>query len=313
MELNDATLFNYAVNASYAVNTQVYETIYDDIIYPDLVTVNTNYPEMAAGYTRLVGTQVGRADWVSGYAKDIPFADVGLESVSASFAMFASAYKWNVEELGVAQFANFPLTARKAVAVRRAAEEFTQNIVLFGNAAKGWTGLINNGAVTPAPAGALWSGATPEQIVADLNTLLMGPATVAGTPGATMANTILLPPEAYRLIATTPYGVTSPGETVLTYFQKTNLYTDRTGQPIMIREVAQLADAATVGVVGGGRAVGYRNSPEVVELPMPLPFRFEPVHREGPLHYEVPGIARVGELDVMIPGALRYIDGITAA
>lgn len=312
MQFNDASLFTFAQQQTYVLNTQVYQTIYEDIVYRDLVPINTAYPEWAAGYTQLIGGMVGQAEWQSGYAKDVPHADVNLTSVSAPFDMYAIGYKWNIEELGVATYANYPLTANKANAARRGSEEFAQALTLYGSAAKGWTGLINNALVTPVAAGGLWSAATPTQIIAQLNALLLGPASSAGTPGATLSNTILLPPAAYRLIAGTYVGVDSPGDTILSLFLRTNLYTARTGQPITVREVPQLATAATVGVAGGGRAIAYRNSAEVVELPMPMPYRFLDVARSGPLQYEVPGISRVGQLDIKIPGAFRYLDGITA-
>jgi hypothetical protein len=95
-----------------------------------------------------------------------------------------------------------------------------------------------------------------------------------------------------------------------------NIYTTRTGQPVTIREMPALADAATTtspaNVAGQGRAVGYRNSQDALELPMPMAFNFQPVYQDGPLQWAVPGIGRVGQL-IQIRDAVRYIDGVTPA
>ena len=128
-----------------------------------------------------------------------------------------------------------------------------------------------------------------------------------------IGDTILLPPAAYTYIATTPYGVTSPNSTILQWFMANNIYTTRTGNAVTIREMPMLADAATAAtVVGLGRAVGYRNSSDALELPVPMPYRFEPVYQDGPLAYAVPGIGRVGQL-IEIRSTVRYVDGITPA
>src|SRR5699024_11060431 len=134
------------------------------------------------------------------------------------------------------------------IAARQAAYVFCAETALFGAGHPGWTGLINKTGVDPAispdngdSSARNWVDSngvglkTPEQIVAELNQLLMGAPSATGVLSSLIGNTVLLPPLAYQYIATTPYGVTSPGKTILQWFTENNIYTTRTGNAFTIR------------------------------------------------------------------------------
>lgn len=327
--ITDAQGLAFLRQQTHVLSNRAFEQEYDLVNWQELVPVNTDYPEWASGVDFQIGDMTGAAQWQSGYAKDVPLADVSLISVSSQFAMYAVGYRYNVEEIGKATFAGYPLTARKAIAARQAADIFCAETALYGGGHPGWTGLLNLAGVTPALSPNTGTGSarnwvnsngvglkTPEQIVAELDLLLVGPSLTSGILASLIGNTLLLPPAAYRYIATTPYGVTSPNATILSWYMQNNIYTIRTGQPLVIREQPILADAATTtspaNVAGQGRAVGYRNSPDALELPMPMAFNFREVDQDGPLQWIVPGIGRVGQL-IQIRDAVRYLDGITPA
>ncbi len=325
--INDAQALNFLRQQTYVQSARAFNVEYDIVNYAELVPVNTDYPEWASGVDFQVGDMAGAAKWQSGWAEDVPKADVSLISVGVDFAMYAVGYGYNVEELGKAMHAGFPLTARKAIAARQAADIFVAETALYGGGHPGWGGLINMTGVTPVLSPATGTGSasnwvaatgvglkTPEQIVAELNRLVMGAPSATGILSSLIGDTILLPPLAYQYIATTPYGVTSPNLSILQYFMANNVYTVRTGQPITIRELPALATAATAAtVVGQGRAIGYRNSPDALELPMPMPYRFLDIHQHGPMQWQIPGIGRVGQLTQIRGGAIRYLDGVTPA
>lgn len=323
--ITDAQGLNFLRQQTHVLSARSFNVEYDLIDYASLVPVNTDYPEWASGVDYQIGDLAGAAQWQSGWAKDVPLADVKLVSVSADFAMYAVGYRYNVEEVGKAMFAGYPLTARKAVAARQAADIFAAETAMYGGGHPGWTGLINMAGVTPALSPDTGTGSarnwvgndgvglkTPEEIVAELNALIMGPPSSTGVLTALLADTVLLPPLAYQHIATTPFGVTSPNDTILTWFLKNNVYTTRTGRPLTVRDLPALATAATnATVTGQGRGIGYRNSLDSIEFPMPMPYRFLDVHQYGPLQWEIPGIGRVGQLTLIRDGGVRYLDGIT--
>src|SRR5690625_606150 len=325
--INDALALNFLRQQTRVLSERAFDVEYDLVDYAALVPVNTDYPEWSSGVDFQIGDMAGAAKWQSGWAEDVPKADVSLISVGVDFAMYAVGYGYNVEEIGKAMHAGFPLTARKAAAARQAADIFVAETALYGGGHPGWGGLINMPGVTPVASPDTGTGSTsnwvdangvgqktPEQIVAELNQLLMGAPNASGILASLIGDTILLPPLAYQYIALTPFGVTSPNETILSWFMQRNIYTTRTGRPITIRELPALAGAGTEATVEGqGRAVGYRNTRDALELPMPLPFRFEDVHQHGTLQWQVPGIGRVGQLTQIRDGAIRYLDGVSPA
>lgn len=328
-QISDAAGLQFLQRQTRTLSARAFDVEYDIVDYASLVPVNTDYPEWSSGVDFQVGDMVGAAKWQSGWAEDVPLADLRLLSVGVDFAMYAVGYRYNVEEIGKAMHAGYPLTARKAIAARQAADIFCADTALTGAGHPGWTGLLNMAGVTPTASPNNGTGSarnwvnssgvglkTPEQIVAEMNQLIMGAPNATGIMTSLIGNTILLPPLAYQYIALTPYGVTAPNMTILQWFMANNIYTTRTGQPLTIREMPLLADAATLNspnVVGQGRAVGYRNSLDALELPMPMPYRFLEVDRHGPLQWQVPGIGRVGQLTLIRDGALRYLDGVTPA
>lgn len=325
-QITDAQGLAFLRQQTHVLSSRAFEQEYDLINWRELVPVNTDYPEWASGVDFQIGDMTGAAQWQSGYSKDVPLADVKLISVSAQFAMYAVGYRYNVEELGKAMFAGFPLTARKAVAARQAADIFCAETAISGGGHPGWTGLMNLAGVTPTLSPDTGTGSarnwvdtngvglkTPAEIVAEMDMLLVGPSLTSGIMSNLIGNTLLLPPAAYRHIASTPYGVTSPNLSILQYYMQNNIFTTRTGQALVIRDLPMLASAATnATVVGQGRAVGYRNSPDALELPMPMVYNFLDVHQDGPLQWAIPGIGRVGQL-IQIRDTVRYLDGITPA
>jgi len=98
-------------------------------------------------------------------------------------------------------------------------------------------------------------------------------------------------------------------ETILSFVQRTNIYTLTTGQPLTIRTVRELSTGDAAGT--GGRMVAYKNDEDFVKLHLPMPHRFLPVYQSGPLQFEVPGIFRTGGLELLTNAGMRYIDGIS--
>lgn len=324
MQFNDAQALNFLRQQTRTMSSRAFNVEYDIVDYQSLVPVNTDYPEWSSGADFQIGDMAGAAKWQSGWAEDVPKADVSLINVGIDFAMYAVGYGWNVEEIGKAMHAGFPLTSRKAIAARQAADIFCAETALYGGGHPGWTGLINKTGVTPtvSPANGTssarnWVNAsgeglkTSEQIVTELNGLLQGPPSASGVLTSLLGDTVLLPALALNHITNTPYGVTSPNMSIYQYFLANNVYTQRTGRPVVVRELPALATAAIGSVDTQGRAVGYRNSSDSIEFPMPMIYRFLDVHQHGPLQYQVPGIGRVGQLTLIRDGALRYLDGIT--
>lgn len=312
---------------AYRVEQRVIETRYPDFDYGRLVYVDTTGPEWSPGVLTWTSDMTGLAKWQSGYAKDIPLADVSQNYGLKNFHMAAIGYQWNIEEVNTffGNLGGAVLPDRRARAARKSSEQFLYSTAISGNVEKNMQGLINTTGVNiiPAPADGTggvrnWIDAngvglkTPAQVVRDINLGLMG--VWRETYETELADTVLMPPEALTYIAQTPFSATTM-ETILTFIQRSNIYTQTTGRPLTIRSVRHLSTAATntsaPSSAGKGRMMVYKNDPETVRFHLPMPFRFLPVHQDGALNFVVPGIFRTGGIEFQNMAAVRYIDGIS--
>ncbi len=295
------------------IETEVYEMKYPDVQYPMLIPVDESAPDWAKSITFFSSDKVGEAAWFHAAATDMRLAEVLRSKFEQGIEMAAIGYRYNLEEIEQARMIGNNLSADKASAAARAYEEFVDKVAFLGDTAKGWTGLVNNAAVTRVDAandgvGATrtWSTKTTDQIIRDINDALTGIYTGSNT--IEMGDTIILPIAALSILATRR--IENTMQSVLDYIMTKNVYTLTTGQPIMVRGVLGLETAGSGGV---GRMVVYRRDPAVVKLHIPMRHQFLPVWQRGPLVFDVPGIFRLGGTEWRRPGAGRYVDGITPA
>ncbi|MBI5111855.1 MAG: DUF2184 domain-containing protein [Rhodovulum sp.] len=294
------------------IEPQVYAIRYQDIQYPGLIPVDTSAPEWINSVTYFSMDSVGAAAWFSGKAQDINNVELLREKFETTVSMAAIGYRYDLEELGKAQLLGMNLSTDKANAARRVAEEFIDRVAITGDAAKGLTGLVNASTPTATTAPADGTGSattfaskTPDQVLRDINGQLTGIFT--GSLGTEIADTILLP-YAVLLDLSTRRIDTVNQTTILEWIERNNIYTRTTGQALTIRGVFGYLDAAGAGATK--RMVAYRRSPEVLKMHLPMPFRFLPAWQVGPILYEVPGIFRLGGVDIRRPASVRYLDGI---
>lgn len=295
----------FLVSQTSHIEREVYEIQYPDIQYPNLIPVDTTANEWAKSITFYSMDKVGQADWFNHGAKDVPIADIERSKFEVGIEMAAIGYRYSLEELGQAMMIpGMNLSSERAAAARRAYEEFVDDVALRGNTAKGWTGLINNTDVTAVSAATgTWGSATGDQVIGDVNTGILGAYTASKT--VEMADTALIPVSAFNDISTKRLGDTN--QTVLSFLQQNNTYTAMTGRPLTIRAVRGLE---TAGAGSTRRMILYRRDPQVLKMHMPMPHRFLPVWQTGPMVFDVPGVFRLGPLEIRRPGAVRYVDGI---
>ena len=289
------------------VESQVNETVYPDIQYPALIPVDTSAHPFAQTVTYYSSDKFGKANWINGNADDIPLAGTELTEYKTSVYTAAIGYGWGWEEVNVAMMLGRNLTADDAMAARRAYEEMVDRVMLYGDATKNFSGLIDYPGVSAASlTNGDWSGTgtTEDMILQDMNDLIMG--TAVDTAYTSIADTVLMPHTKMNLLATTRLGDTQ--STILEFLRKNNTYTATTGQPLTIRAVRGLA---TAGVGNTERIIAYRRDPQVLKAHIPMPHRFLPVYQDGPLQYIVPGIGRIGQLQVFRTNMLRYLDGVS--
>lgn len=319
VNFNDApqAAMAYLVNQAYGINTTVYQTAFPDLPFEELAYVDSSAPEFAPGTITFISSSVGKANWFTAGAKDVRKADVTRDRSEVKFHMAAIGYGYDTEELGQTALLGMDLPADKALAARRAYREFMWNLTLIGDTSKGLLGLSTQTSVTAGAVAANGTGTpntnwfdsggnltkTPAQIVADINNGLTGVFT--GSLTVEMADTILLPYTTIANLAATPMSSTN-SETILSFIMRTNIVTAMFNRPITIRGYLGLD---TAGAGGTRLMVIYKNAQDVVKNHLPMPHRFFPVYQDGPFNFQIPGAFRAGGVEVLRPGAFRYLYG----
>lgn len=321
----DAAALSFVEGQAYRVNSRVLAAVYPQWAFNELLFVETEGDPWSPGVMTYTSDFSGKAEFITAFAKDMPLADVSQDRMLRTHYMAGIGYQWNLEEVNSAlNMIGGSLPSRRADAARQTYQKFMWDVTLFGHDEKGLKGLTNYPGVPAAAAANDGTGSarywvsnagvglkTPTQIVRDFNQALIGVDTA--TFGTILANKVFLPERAYLYIAGTPYSTTSTTDTILSFIQRNNLYTLKTGRPLDIRSLRELNTAATQGNAGSGRMVAYYDDPSMVKLHLPMPHQFLPVHQDGWANFLIPGIFRTGGVEFLAPTSAYYLDSVSEA
>ena len=317
MTIMNTAQFNDAMQASLGfaqkqtshIEAGVYQFKYPELDYASLIPVDTSAGEFSKSVTYYSMDGAGDAKWLNGNGKDVPVVGAQMNQHETAVHSAGIGYSYGYEEVNQARMLGISLDGEKARVGRRAYEEMVYDISFSGDTDKGFEGLYAYTGVPSASVAAdgtgsatAWSTKTPDLINRDCNNLLTGIVTT--TKEKELSDTLILPTERLQYMASTR--MTDTGDSILTYFQKANIYTAQTGQPLTIRGKRGLL---TKGAGGTARMIAYRRAPDVLKLHVPMPHRFFPVQVEG-FQFTIPGMFRLGGLDIRLPKAVSYGDGI---
>ena len=306
--------YSFLVNQTAEIERQVYRKKYADIRYPALAMVDTSMPEWTPEILHFSMDKHGKVDYMHAQADNLPLVDIEMQDHYVRVANIWGGYRYTTDELEHARRAGINLGPEKAEMVRRAHEEFIDDVFLNGNARLKWDGfwnmstsVVSHSMATAVQIGGgtsrLWEQKNGAQIIKDINDALSGIYT--DTQTVEMANTVLLPVAHYNLLATKNAGYNTD-TSAAKWLMEHNVYTLQTGRPLMIRQLRGLEGK---GDSGTDRMIVYNREPEVLKFHMPMPINFGQV--EYSLYkYTVPSMCRLGGLEIRRPKAIRYVDGI---
>lgn len=316
MNLADAqqAALGFLIKQTSHIEPGVVKQKYPDVQYSRLIPIDSSANPWAKSITYYSSDQFGQAEFFEHLADDMPRADVTREKHETTVRMAGIGYGYTLEELGQAlMIPGTNLSNDRAAAARRAYEEFVDDSALRGKVAANWSGLINYPGIETdfaeddgAGTSMAWDDKTADQVLRDINVVLSGIYT--STLQVEMADTLLLPIGPMLTLSTRR--ITDTNLTIAAFLRQNNVYTVQTGQPLDIIGVRGLEAA---GVGGTGRMVAYRRDPDVLKMHIPMPHRFLPVWQTGPMRFDVPGIFRLGGLEIRRPKSVRYVDGISDA
>lgn len=305
----------FVVEQGRNLETRIYQTRYTTLDYARHVPVVTEGNPWAVGTQFYVDDFTGEAKIISGSANDLPLTQVTREQKTHDFFMVGAGWDWTLEQVNQAAMYGNPLNARKAMGATQNTERLLHNIAMSGSTEVNIKGLVNDTSITATDvandgtgSSRYWSAKTPTLILRDVNDLLG--SVRENSEEIEWADTLRLPPEAFRDIATRRLGDGDADMTILAYLQRNNVYTAETGQAL---DIAPLRELATAAASSQGRMIVYRRSEEVMKFHLPMPRTVLPVHQASLMKFEQGVVARTGGLEIRLPKACAYGDLITAA
>lgn len=245
----------------------------------------------------------GKGQRHAAQATDMPLAGAASAITQKDVAPGWVGYKYTTRELRLAASRGIALPARKQEAALRAARRHLDDVALIGETSSNFVGLYNNANVTATtrPSGAVWDAATPQTMLADINSYIN--LINADTDGMHLPSHLALPalPIGRLMIADPAF----PSRTALEFVKLNNMYTQLTGQPFNI--VAGGERLATLGSGSTKRGVFFTPDQECMLLHQPLPPRFAtPV--PGILEVIIPMEYGYGGCDIRRIKTARYMD-----
>lgn len=302
-QVDAQTAMAFVVEQNAHIEQKVNKTVYPEITYQNMIPVDTSAHPFTQTVVFFSDDMFGQAKWVNGNADDIPMAGTNRNMHKSAVHTAAIGYGYGWEEVNQAVRLGYNLQADDAVAARRAYEEMVQRIAYFGDPSKNMQGLLNYAGIAIQAATGKIETLTEDQILQHFNNLVLD--TAIATNYTSIADTVMVSPRVLNYLATKRLGDTQ--ETLLAWLLKNNTYTAMTGRPLLIRALLELEKAGSAGV---SRSIGYRRSDDVMKMHIPMPHRFLPVWQRGALTWEVPGVFRLGGLDIRKPVEVRYLDGL---
>ena len=306
-QFNDVQLnsmLNFVQSQKTYVEKTAYETKFPEIIYPQLVPVDMSAPAWTQTITSLSSEEIGEAGWINANADDMQTVELKFATSEKPVYEAGVGYTYGYAEIQQAMAYGRNLSAEKAVVARKAYERFMQKVAFAGDKTKNLAGLATSTAVNVLAATKTWATATQAELLTMINQILVTKS--ADGEFVTIADTLLLPVDAWGALTSRTLENGS-GITLLTYIKENNVYKATTGRDLDIRAIGQLSKAGNGGLT---RAVAYTRDPSVVNLHIPMPQMFLPVHRTGLMNFAVGSMFRTAGVNIKDPTAVRYMDGV---
>lgn len=291
------------------IYVQTYDVLFPGIKWRQFFSIDGRPGPGADAWTWRQYDKKGDAKFIANWSTDFPTAEViGFEKVQKLKSLGAS-YRYSMQDLRAAAFANLSLDALKARAAREAMERKVDLVMCQGDSATGLMGLanqtvqVNGGSARTATAN--YNGtATAAQVISDLN--LARNDIFVGSKGIHDPDTWLVDVATYGWLSSTPYNSVITGGTIAT---------DMTVMSYLLRALPWLKTIDywgrldTAGASSKARTVLFQNSPDIVQAVVGQDFeQFAP--QQELLNFVVPCHMRIGGIDFRYPLAYQQINGV---
>lgn len=283
------------------LEAKIYETKFPEIVFSQLVPVNTSDPEWIDNVAYMSFNAVTMGKFIAANGRDLPQSDIDMNISYIPVGYAGNSYGYSLEELRKAAALRMPLDVAKARQSYRGALIHMQKVAFFGDANRNMYGLFNHPNVPLDNSTINWNTATGAEMVAALNSLLI--KVWNQSLNTSVPNVLLLPNSIWSIISNKRMD-TGTDTTVLEFFRRNNNSTGVTGQPLEIRPVLQLNDA---GTAGAPRMMAYEKNEDNLTMRNPIPWRALPPQATA-LRLEVPCEYKISGVEFRYPLSAAYRD-----
>lgn len=281
----------------------------EDVTIADESSSFTNSTFAAAG-----GVVPGGISWAGKDMNAITGISVDINKTAQPLPIWAMELKYSIPELESAIKVGRPVDQQKFEGLNLKHQMDIDQLVYTGDSAMGSVGMFNNSNVTATTAAAgaqgttTWATKTPQEILADVNTVLNN--TWAATGYSVIPDRVLVPPVQYGVL--TSQIVSQAGNmSILKFLEENNLAVQRGGQ------LKILPAKWSIGMGSGGtpqvlgtvdRMMAYARDNMRIRYPM-TPLQKTPLQYLG-LWYLCFYYCRLGAVEFVYPSTMQYLDGI---
>lgn len=281
------------------LESKIYEVLYRNIVYQELIPVDTSDPEWVDSVSYISYDAVTMGKFIAANGKDLPQSDITANISEIKVGYAGNSYQYSLEELRKSQQMRIPLDVTKARMTYRGAQEHMQQVAFFGDSSRGMTGLFNNPNLATDNSVVNWSTASGADIVSDMNSFLIG--VWKNSANVHIPNVLVLPADKWAFISGKRMDA-GTDTTILTFFQMNNLYTQQTGLPLTIKSNLELQ---TAGTGGKPLMLCYELSPDNLTLRQPIPWRALAPQPVG-LTIQIPCEYKCSGVEFRYPGSGAY-------
>ena len=311
MKTNDSTLA-YFLNQLTALDKRLHEPLYsvtwgrDINLRSGITMANESSTFLRSNFAAVGTTNVAGMPFITSNTTAMPGITIDGEPVTTPIRLLGYKLAWTSVELERSQLTGQPIDKAKFDAMQSLYQMGIDRMVYVGREQD--YGLANSPLVTVGTVatgtggGTAWAGKTPDEILADVNTLITGAWQASGY--AVCPEKLLLPPENFAYISTQK--VSDAGSvSILTYLEDNSISLRTNGRKLEIVPVKWLSQR---GAGNTGRMVAYTNREDFVRFPM-VPIRLETPYFQD-IMFVSPYIWAMGGVEFVYPETVRYADGI---
>jgi hypothetical protein len=240
---------------------------------------------------------------------------VDISKTAQPLTLWDMELKYSIPELESAIRLGRPIDQQKFEGLNLKHQMDIDQVVYIGDSTVGITGLFNSAAVTATTAAATgtggstqWATKTPQNILADVNTLLTN--TWAASGYAVIPDRILVPPVDYGLLVSQTVS-TAGNISILKFLEQNNLAAQNGGQLTILPSKwgIGMGTGGTPQVLGTvDRALAYSKDPLRVRYPM-TPLQKTALQYHG-IYHSTTYYCRLGQLETIYPETFAYLDGL---